>query len=196
MEIRITKNNVYQYAMALTARAATATDAYMQTAITEDNYPMLDVYLAEAVSAAEGELRKKLAESHSVDMNLEEDTLVILTKEQWRAEASVYNLIESGIRLFLAYYVASRWLQTSPASSLAEVYGTTAATHLMTAAEALNQKEEYRVDEADYSRRKRDNVMARPGIRIVSGEMLTILDNEGYPEPAITKNSEHLISNQ
>jgi hypothetical protein len=216
MEISITKNNVYQYAMALTARAATATGAYMQTAITEDNYPMLDVYLSEAVSTAEGELRKKLSGSHSVDMNLEEDTLVILTKEQWRAEASVYKLIESGIRLFLAYYVASRWLQTSPASSLAEVYGTTAATHLMTAAEALNQKEKFRVDEADYSdrdgegsamnqgsenaseytRKKADNVMARPGVRIVPGEILTVLGDGGEPDPAMTIGYEHLITNQ
>lgn len=217
MEIRITKNNVYQYAMALTARAATATDAYMQTAITEDNYPMLDVYLAEAVSAAEGKLRKKLAESHAINMRLEEETVVIRTQEQWRADASVYNLTESVIRLFLAYYVASKWLQTSPASGLADVYGTTAATHLLTATEALNQKEKFRVDEADYTkrngegsdmtqesgtegeyaRRKRDNLLARPGERILPHEVVTVRSEECCcrQDPALTTRAEHLITN-
>ena len=237
MEIIITKNNVYQYAMALTARAATATDAYMQTAITADNFPMLDVYLAEAVSAAEGELRKKLAESHAIDMNLEEGTVVIRIKEQWRAEDAVNNLIESGVRLFLAYYVASKWLQASPASGLADVYGTTAATHLLTATEALNQKEKFRVDEADYTerngegndmtreeglrgdyterngegndmtrgsgtegeyeRRRRDNLLARPGARILPHEVVTVRSEECCcrQEPAVTKRAEHLITN-
>ena len=102
MEIIITKNNVYQYAMALTARAATTSDAFTQTTITEDNFPMLDVYLSEAVPLVEGELRKKLSKSNTVDMILDESSIIIRIKEQRNADISVYNLIESGIRLFTA----------------------------------------------------------------------------------------------
>ena len=218
MEIIITKNNVYQYAMALTARAATTSDAFTQTTITEDNFPMLDVYLSEAVPLVEGELRKKLSKSNTVDMILDESSIIIRIKEQRNADISVYNLIESGIRLFTAYYIASRWLQTSPASSLAEVYGATAVAHMKTATDALVQKDktivpdtEYGarvsditdmskgiVNNTEYSRRKNDNVMARPGMRIAEGEIITVRSKECcfQQDPAITRTAEHLISKQ
>ena len=218
MEIIITKSNVYQYAMALTARAATASDAFTQTTITEDNFPMLDVYLSEAVPLVEGELRKKLSKSNNVDMIMDESSIIIRIKEQRNADISVYNLIESGIRLFTAYYIASRWLQTSPASSLAEVYGATAVTHMKTATDALVQKDkmivpdtEYGarvsditdmskgiVNNTEYSRRKKDNVMARPGMRIAEGEIITVRSKECcfQQDPAITRTAEHLISKQ
>ncbi len=198
MEIIITKNNVYQYAMALTARAATAGDAFTQTTITEDNFPMLEVYMSEAVPLVEGELRKKLSQSNCVDMILEGDTILIKIKEQKNADKSVYNLIESGIRLFFAYYIASRWLQTTPASSLAEVYGTTAVTHMKTATDALIQKDKTIVPESEYSKRKRDNVMMRPGMQAIKGEIITLRSEEccRQQEAAITKCGEHLISNQ
>ena len=239
MELIIAKNNVYQYAMALTARAATASEAFTQTTITEDNFPMLDVYLSEAVPLVEGELRKKLSQSNAADMILDESSIIIQIKEQRNADTSVYNLIENGIRLFAAYYLASRWLQTSPASSLAEVYGATAATHMKTAAEALAQKEKTIVPDSDYDaresdgswmvqksgndsdydnrltdaedmseamtdntvygRRKRDNVMARPGMRITEAEIITVRSNEGcsrQQDQGITKTGELLISNQ
>lgn len=153
MEIIITKQNVYQYAMALTARAATASEAFTQTTITEDNFPLLDVYLSEAVPLVEGELRKKLSHSNAIDMILDESSIIIQIKEQKNADTSVYNLIESGIRLFTAYYIASRWLQTSPASSLAEVYGATAVTHLKTATDAIIQKLKTVIPESDYDTR-------------------------------------------
>ena len=218
MEIIITKNNVYQYAMALTARAATTGDAFAQTTITEDNFPMLDVYLSESVPLVEGELRKKLSKSNTVDMILDESSIIIRIKEQRNADISVYNLIESGIRLFTAYYIASRWLQTSPASSLAEVYGATAVAHMKTATDALAQKDKTIVpdteygtrvsditdmskgtaNDTEYSRRKKDNVIARPGMRIAEGEIITVRskDNSLQQNPAITRIGEHLISKQ
>ena len=237
MEIIITKNNVYQYAMALTARAATASDAFTQTTITEDNFPMLDVYLSEAVPMVEGELRKKISHSNAIDMILDVDSIIIQIKEQKNADTSVYNLIESGIRLFTAYYIASRWLQTSPASSLAEVYGATAVTHMKTATDAITQKLKTVIPESDYDtrdvegsrmvqksvgsdydgrvtditdisksmahdavydRRKKNNVMARPGMRIIEGEIITVLSEDcgKQQEMAMTKIGEHLISNQ
>lgn len=218
MEIIITKNNVYQYAMALTARAATTGDAFAQTTITEDNFPMLDVYLSESVPLVEGELRKKLSKSNTVDMILDESSIIIQIKEQRNADISVYNLIESGIRLFTAYYIASRWLQTSPASSLAEVYGATAVAHMKTATDALAQKNKTIVpdteygtrvtditdmskgtaNDTEYSRRKRDNVIARPGMRIIEGEIITVrsIDSCLQQDPAITRIGEHLISKQ
>ena len=238
MEIIITKNNVYQYAMALTARAATASDAFTQTTITEDNFPLLDVYLSEAIPLVEGELRKKISHSNAIDMFLDADSIIIHIKEQKNADTSVYNLIESGIRLFTAYYIASRWLQTSPASSLAEVYGATAVTHMKTATDAIIQKLKTIIPESDYDtrdvegsrmvqksaggsdydgrvtditdmsksmahdavydRRKKNNVMARPGMRIIEGEIITVRSEDCGKQQglAMTRIGEHLISNQ
>ena len=234
MEIIITRNDVYQYAMALTARAATTGDAFNQTAITEDNFPMLGIYLSEAVSLAEGELRKKLSQSNTIDMALNESSISILIKEQRNADISVYNLIKSGVRLFLAYHIASKWLQTSPSSGLAEVYGVTAATHLKNAAETLHLKTKVVIPESDYesrnvegsrmesgtgngsdytkrtkdmtdmssnlpdddvySKRKNDNVMARPGTRITENEIITVYSENCYCQiPAKTKKRELLL---
>ena len=219
MEIKIIKEKVYDYASALTARAGSVSDAYSQITITKDNYPMLDVYLSEAVSQAENGLRKKLLSSNRIDMRINEDAVVINTKEQHMADTSVYALIESSLRLYIAYHIAANWLQSSPVSSLSEVYGTTATTHLQTAISAISQKEhatihgtDYAdkanddirmegntaVQMAEYSNRNGDCVIARPGIRITEKEVLTVRseDDKDTMLPAVTLTGEHLMSNQ
>ena len=156
MEIKIVKNNIYDYALALTARAGAATDAYAQIAITKDNYPMLDVYLSEAVTQAESVLRKKLTDSNAVDMRIDDAQVIIQTKEQHMGDVAVYPLIESSVRLYMAYHIAASWLQASPGSSLGDVYGATSATHLQTAVSALNQRTEPKIDDSDYGERAAD----------------------------------------
>jgi hypothetical protein len=47
-----------------------------------------------------------------------------------------------------------------------------------TATKALIQKEKRIVPESEYSKRKRDNVMARPGMRIAEGEIITVRSKE------------------
>lgn len=198
MEIKIIKEKVYDYAMALTARAGAATDAYAQIAITKDNYPMLDVYMSEAVVQAESTLRKKLAGSNAINLKFESDMVVIKLKDQQMNNVDLYNLIESCIKLYLAYHIAASWLLTSPASSLAEIYGTTATTHLQAALSALNQKRTNAVADEDFEARTGDNVIARPGMRISEDEILLVRTGEDCcsMEPAIGMGNEHLISNQ
>ena len=195
MEIIITKNNVYQYAMALTARAATATTDYAQAAISEDNFPMLDVYMSESVSYAEGLIRRKLSKSSNINMKLDEQTIKIFIKDEDVPEKPVHNLIESSVRLFLAYNIACRWLQCSPASNISEVYGNIAISHLNTAVDSFNQKEYEYVSEEEYTQRKNDNLLARDGMRILQGEIITVRDKDGGSSyPAETCYSECLIS--
>lgn len=218
MEIKINKNNIYDYALALTARAASASGEYAQVAITKDNYPMLDVYLSEAIVQAEGSIRKKLASGHSIDMRLEGDVVTIDTKEQHQADVSAYPVIESSIRLYAAYHIAASWLQASVAASLSEVFGATADTHLKTAVSAFSQKERAQVaDEdyglrakdgrktgndgtasiAEYSDRTGDNLPARPGRRIVKTRVLAVRADEEGDEmlPAVSSEGSILITN-
>ena len=197
MEIKIIKKNIYDYAMALTARAGAASDAYSQIAITRDNYPMLDVYLSEAILQAEGSLRKKLSNSNNFNMLIESDHVTIHTKEQDMAEKAVYNLVESSIRLYIAYHIAASWLQVSPASSLADTYGTTAAIHLQAALSALNQKKTVEIADNEYKDRSNDCIFARPGKLTTNDEVLVIRSEKGEGmQPAITITDECLISNQ
>lgn len=197
MEIKIVKNIIYGYAMALTARAGAATDAYSQIAITKDNYPMLDVYLTEAIVQAESSLRKKLAGSNNLNMQAEGEYVTIRIKDQDMSDEAVHNLVESGIRLYMAYHIAASWLQTSPASGLADSYGTTAAVHLQAALSALNQKIATSIADADYEDRENDNAFARPGMRITDNEVLMVQaeDDPERMEPAVTLLKEHLTSN-
>lgn len=217
MEIIIDKNNVYDFAMALTTRAGTMTDAYDQISITKDNYPMLDVYLSDAVVSAERELKSKLNKSNLVELTYKGSQVNISIEEQRMGDVSVYNLIESSIRLYLSYFVAASWLQSSPANNVSDVYATTSATHLQTAVKALNQKEKVCIKEgdygdrtsdpirlddasgnrsADYGYRNADNVVARPGMRITDDEVLFVQDESGETtRPAITSKREHLMSN-
>lgn len=217
MEIRIIKNNIYDYALALTTRAGSASVEYNQQAITKDNYPMLEVYLSEAITQAESAIRKKLANSHAVDMRLKGDVVTIETKEQHQADVSVYPLIESSIRLYAAYYIAASWLQPTAAAALAEAYGATAATHLQTAVSAFSQKDRARVTEADYGNRTTDRIssacdaysiadygarseddrIVRPGIRLVETEVLVVRADEDSEEmlPAVSSEGAYLTTN-
>ena len=202
--------------MALTARAARQSEDYASVAISEDNFPMLDVYLSSAVANAEGELRKKLSGSNGLDLKISGTSVDISLREQTRQDLSVLNLIGSSIRLYMAYYVAAEWLRTTVAAALCEVYGATAVTHLNNAIGGLSQKEfptigdadysdrsdqgNVRLTEAgnwpaDYSSRKGDNVLARPG-KITRGmEVIVLHGEEGcINTPAISSNSELLIS--
>lgn len=217
MTIKIDTNNVYSYAMALTARAGKNSEDYGNVAITEDNYPMLGVYLSSAVANAEGELRKKLSGSNRLDLKITEKSVEIALKEQTRTDLSVLDLVESSIRLYMAYYIATEWLRTTAASALCEIYGTTAVAHLNNAIGGLNQKDlpsisdtdycnrsdsgNVRMDPqesvtADYCNRSDDNVLARPGTRTGDMEAITLQDEECCcrRNRAVSVTSEILIS--
>lgn len=178
MNITINAASVYDYALALTARVGKVSESYANVALTEDNYPMLDVYLSSGVAHAEGELRRKLADSNEFDLKVTEGSVVISLDNATGRDLSVLPLAKTSVRLFLGYYIAAEWLRPTDAGALSEVFGTTAATHLQTAVNALNQRKETAVGESDYGRRKGDNLLARPGLRIGDGEMLTLQSGE------------------
>lgn len=193
MEILIDKTKVYEYAMALTARAGTATESYEKVAITKDNYPLLDVFLSEALVNAEAEFRKKLFSTHDLNMLVQENEIRLNFKDDLRVDTSVNGLLASSVRLYLAYYVACSWLLLSPAASAADVYRASAQTHLKTAMESLEQKETLSIPDDEYSYRKKDDLKIRPG-HIIADEVLLIKADEGSElmEPAITCLGEHL----
>lgn len=213
MIITIEKNNVYDYALALTARAGSASGSYETVAITKDNYPMLDVYLSEALTGAEKVLRKDLTQSNDVSLTVKGEQVTIGIKEQRMGDVSVYKLIASSLRLYMAYYIAASWLKPSAATALAETYALTSASHLQTASDALNQREKAKVTEADYGTRTEDqtrmndtskgiaadygiraedDIMVRPCVSIIEDEVLFVRSEDGRIEPAITSEGEYL----
>lgn len=216
MNITINITSIYDYALALTARVGRMSEKYSDVALTEDNYPMLGVYLSSGISHAEGEFRRHLSASNGFDLKVTGDSVTITLDEAVRRDIAVLSLAETSVRLFLGYYIAAEWLRPTPAGTLSEVYGTTAATHLQTAMNALNQRKgptvtesdyssraqgNVRMDakngaESDYSRRKNDNVLARPGLRSGEHEILTVESDECrcQREPAVSYDVELLIT--
>lgn len=195
MEITIDKNNVYDYAAALTTRIASTSESYGQIVITKDNYPLLDVYLSEAVVSAEGVLRKKIADSHAVNLLLQEERIVLRIKESVNTDPAVMNLATSSIRLYLAYHVAAGWLLASPAASLAENYGATSLAHLQTALNSIGQKKSFALVGNDYEERKNDSIRFRAVPHENSEDVLFVRDESGVPVPAVTNGGEILMSN-
>lgn len=195
MNITIKTRNIYDYALSLTANAGKNHPEYTTIAITEDNYPMLDVYLSSAVSYAEGELRRILSGSNGFDLKVTEEKLTIQIKDSSIRDKSVIPLTETGIRLFLAYYITAEWLRVTPLASLSEVYANIAVTHLQNSVSALLQKSLHITPDEDYGPRKNDNIMARCGNRIIEGEVLTIRSEDGRRIPAKTVTGELLVSN-
>lgn len=192
MEITIEKNKVYDFAMALTARIGTASDNYLQVAITKDNYPMLDVYLSEAIVGAESFLRKKLAGSNNINMLPEEEEVKIRFKEDLNVDKSVHNVIASCLRLYMAYFVAASWLLATPASSHSEAYSAAALSHLKEAYNSITQKQEPYLGEDNYETRKNDDVIARYVMRINEKEVIFLKSDDesdlSVPESTYKKN--------
>lgn len=215
MIITIEKNNVYDYALALTARAGSASGSYETVAITKDNYPMLDVYLSEALTGAEKVLRKDLAQSNDVNLTVKGEQVTISIKEQRMGDVSVYKLIASSLRLYMAYHIAASWLKPSAATALAETYALTSGSHLQTASDALNQREKAKVAEtdygdrhkdqtnmssrknksADYGIRTEDDVIIRPCTPKIAGELLLLHNADEGIDVAVACDGDILISN-
>lgn len=187
MEIRITTKNIYDYALALTAQIAKRADVYAGVAITEDNYPLLDVYMTGGVHIAETRMRKLLGWSNEFDLKCEESTVVFTLKDDEGVEERLVPMITTGIRLFLAYYVAAHWLLTTAAKDFYEVYLQQGNLHLDAMASGLNQKEALKLGDDAYSMRHEDDVLTRP----VWGEPDNLLTVEGCDAPDYAVTHEH-----
>lgn len=177
MEIKITRTAVYDYALALTARTATLSDSYSQLAITKDNYPMLDVYMSAGVNTVEAVFRKHLSASTDLDVIFKGEEAAVILSDSAGIDGSVHNLIETGARLYLAYYIAACWLQGSAAQSVSDAFMQTAMDHLTGAVKAANTKAAATVKDSDYSARKDDDVMFGRVI-LPQGELLVLADGE------------------
>lgn len=216
MEISIAKTDVYDFARALTSRAGAVSDRYEQIAITEDNYPMLDIYLSSAINHAESGFKKKLDSSTDLNLTYNQDSLSIVLSYTARIRKSVYGLIRSSIRLYMAYYIAASWIQSVSVAGLAEVYAATAAAHLDTAVSSIAQKKTEALNEsaydmrcednitadfntngnADYEKRQPDTTIFNPCHLIEEGKILTIvgIHKDENEELASAGNSDFLIT--
>lgn len=177
MEINITKNTVYDYALALTSRIGVLSDSYSQLAITKDNYPMLDVYMSAGLNTVEAAFRKHLSASTDLDVIFNGEDAAILLSDDDGPDPSVHNLIESGVRLYLAHYIASCWLQGSAAASVSESLMQMASGHLNGAVKAVNTKIAANVKDSDYTTREDDDVIFGKAI-LPQGEMLILAEEE------------------
>lgn len=189
MEINITKTAVYDYALALTARVGAQSESYSQLAITKDNYPMLDVYMSGGLHTVEAVFRKHLSASTDLNVIFKGEEATIMLSDSAGIDGSVHNLIETGVRLYLAYYIAACWLQGSAAQSASDAFMQTATDHLTGAVKAANTKIAATVEDHDYSARKDDDVMFGRAI-LPQGELLVLMDGEHGADEAYASSPE------
>jgi len=161
MKIVINKETVYEYASALTARAALGTDQFSMTAINKSNHHVLDVYFSNGINLLEQSLIRQLSSSTLLDLVFIGDTAIIHVTGTPIDNPAFVHLAESSIRLYLAYYIAAAWLETTAGKDYCQSYATTADTHLSSAISAILLKKTYVVPEDDYVRRNPDEVEIR-----------------------------------
>lgn len=170
MNVEIVKNTVYQHVKSLTAQVAKIAGSFELVAVSEDNYPILDMYLGVSVAWVEGALRNYLSSSNQIDVQVSENSITLSIEDGIRPNPATRNLAETSIRVALAMHVAGQWLQTTEARDHGEVYLTGANQELKLALSAVVSRDRAIVGEDDY--------MATSGDSSVIGEATGVADFE------------------
>lgn len=154
MRIETDKQQVYNNVMQLTATAGRNRGNIAAIAATEDNLPALGIFLAEAVTEAENELRRHIAKSSQFSLYATETSIVIETRDVLRAADSTPGQISSSLMLYLTHYAVSRWVSDiEAAKDLAEPYSNSAGGYLDKLKFLVCQRDEYSVEADAYEQR-------------------------------------------
>lgn len=154
MRIETDKQQVYNNVMQLTATAGRNRGNIAAIAATEDNLPALGIFLAEAVTEAENELRRHIAKSSQFSLYATEASVALETKDLLRAADSTPGQIASSLMLYLTHYTVARWVtDIETAKDLAESYNNSAAGYLDKLKHLVCQREEYTVEADAYGQR-------------------------------------------
>lgn len=154
MRIETDKQQVYNNVMQLTATAGRNRGNIAAIAATEDNLPALGIFLAEAVTEAENELRRHIAKSSQFSLYATETSVVVEIKDLLRAADSTQGQISSSLMLYLTHYAVARWVSDiETAKDLAEPYNNSAAGYLDKLKYLVCQRDEYSVEADAYEQR-------------------------------------------
>jgi hypothetical protein len=154
MQIEIIVKDVYTCAIALTSIAGKGADNYPLVAATEDNQEILQLYLSQAVSEAEGALREHLSASRTFSLTLTASVITLELKDHLRADEGIRNMIESSLRLYAIQAVTALWLANTPAREAAEPHRKSAEGYMLTILDALDQRERFVLEEDDFTARE------------------------------------------
>lgn len=156
MKIEINKSQVYKNIMQLTAIAG-RNRGNMAIAVTEDNLPAMGIYMAEAITEAENELRRHISKSADFTLYDSEDVITLEIKDLTRAAPSTQGQIQSSLTLYMTHYSISRWMsEIETAKELTEPYSNSAGGYLSKLQSLVCQREEYIVEADGYGQRVND----------------------------------------
>lgn len=161
MRIEIDKTRVYNNIMQLTAIAGRNRQNMEAIAVTEDNLPAMGIYIAEAVTEAENELRRHISKSADFTLYENTDTVVLEIKDLLRHADSTDGQIKSSLILYLTHYSVSRWVSDMEiAKDLAEPYSNSAGGYLSKLQSLVCQRDEYKVEADSYESRQEEGTTA------------------------------------
>lgn len=197
MRIETDKQQVYNNVMQLTATAGRNRGNIAAIAATEDNLPALGIFLAEAVTEAENELRRHIAKSSQFSLYATEASVVVEIKDLLRAAKSTPGQIASSLMLYLTHYTVARWVtDIETAKDLAESYNNSAAGYLDKLKHLVCQREEYTVEADAYGQRAEErntdtNIFSQRTYKNRQEDLQPI--RQDWPEGVITDNEGNIL---
>lgn len=198
MRIETDKQQVYNNVMQLTATAGRNRGNITAIAATEDNLPALGIFLAEAVTEAENELRRHIAKSSQFSLYATETSVVVEIKDLLRAADSTQGQISSSLMLYLTHYTVARWVSDiEAAKDLAEPYNNSAAGYLDKLKYLVCQRDEYSVEADAYEQRaletdtNNDNIFDKRAYKSRQEDLQPI--RRTWPDGVITDNEGNIL---
>lgn len=183
--------------MQLTALAGRNRGNIAAIAATEDNLPALGIFLAEAVTEAENELRRHIAKSSQFSLYATETSIVVEIRDLLRAAESTPGQIASSLMLYLTHYAVSRWVSDiETAKDLAEPYSNSAGGYLDKLKHLVCQRDEYTVEADAYEQRAEErntdtNIFSQRTYKNRQEDLQPI--RQTWPDGVITDNEGNIL---
>ena len=156
MEITIALDKIQNGIMQLTAILGRNRQD-MKIAVTPDNLPAIGMYIGEAVTEADNELRRHLKNSNELSLYKNDEAVSFTFTDKLRGANSTRNQIASSIELYLIHYTIARWCATTESlSALAEAYQNSSAGYISKISSLICQRQAYTVSDASYQARDSD----------------------------------------
>ena len=156
MEITIALDKIQNGIMQLTAILGRNRQD-MKIAVTPDNLPATGMYIGEAVTEADNELRRHLKNSNELSLYKNDEAVSFTFTDKLRGANSTRNQIASSIELYLIHYTIARWCATTESlSALAEAYQNSSAGYISKISSLICQRQAYTVSDASYQARDSD----------------------------------------
>ena len=161
MEIKIALDKIQNGIMQLTALIARNRQD-MSLAVTQDTLPAIGIYIGEAVTEVENELRRHIKESNTMSLYRNDEAVILNIQDKIRTPDGIVNQTGSSFELYLIHYSIARWMNTIPSvTDLAEAYSNSAGGYISKLSALVCQRETYKVDKDSYKNRDNDTISIR-----------------------------------